>query len=300
MMATEFKNLPKPSVIEEIDAKTIVDEMVDWLKNWGKKNGHEFDLRDSDPALRLIEVFAYREMMLRQRVNSAALQCFLAFAQGSNLDHIATLFGVERAKDQSDTELRIRARENPDKLSTAGSSLGYRRHALDVDGRIADVGVSSFEPGRVTVTVLPRYEMEDPNDRQEILQKVQERLKGDDIRPIGDRVEVRLAELHVIELEIILFISRGSDKKSVLEEASGRLRSFLVASYRVEGVLSVSGLFAALHVSGGVDRVKLTGLEEDQTPSATQAVHVSSFRIWAHGDERPKDPQHVAPQEKKR
>jgi anthranilate synthase component 1 len=51
---------------------------------------------ESEPLVKLLQVFAYREMMLIQRENQKAVSVMLAFAKGSDLDQIGARYNVKR------------------------------------------------------------------------------------------------------------------------------------------------------------------------------------------------------------
>ena len=90
----DISKLPAPQIIEELDYETILaamrSKLEELLPDWTAS-----DL-ESDPANKVLEVAAYREMLMRQRINEAARACMLSFAGGTDLDHLAANFGVER------------------------------------------------------------------------------------------------------------------------------------------------------------------------------------------------------------
>lgn len=90
----DLSKLPAPQLIEELDYEAILNEMRkklrELLPEW---TGYELE---SDPANKVLEVAAYREMLLRQRVNEAARGVLVAFAQGSDLDHLAAFYPDKR------------------------------------------------------------------------------------------------------------------------------------------------------------------------------------------------------------
>ncbi len=55
-------------------------------------------LVESDPAIKILEVAAWRELLLRQRMNEAVKSNLLKFARGEDLDNLAEFYGVEREK----------------------------------------------------------------------------------------------------------------------------------------------------------------------------------------------------------
>lgn len=48
-----------------------------------------------------MEVCAYRELLLRQRINQAAKSNLLAFATGTDLDNLGALYDVERKEGET-------------------------------------------------------------------------------------------------------------------------------------------------------------------------------------------------------
>ena len=53
-------------------------------------------LVDSEPITKLLQENAYREVILRQRINDAAVANMLAWAQGSDLDNLVANWNVSR------------------------------------------------------------------------------------------------------------------------------------------------------------------------------------------------------------
>ena len=104
--------LPYPGVVETLDTEVIVTAMRNDLVARFPAIAGVIDL-ESEPARKLIEVFAYREVLLRARINDAARQRMLAFAAGSNLDAIAAYYGVSRFDGEADTSLRRRRTQCP-------------------------------------------------------------------------------------------------------------------------------------------------------------------------------------------
>ena len=91
--AIDLSQLPAPSIIEQLDFETILDEILaDFL---ARDPSHTAPL-ESDPAYKILEVAAYRELLLRQRVNDGARGVMLAYAVGSDLDQIGANFSVRR------------------------------------------------------------------------------------------------------------------------------------------------------------------------------------------------------------
>jgi len=164
--AIDLSKLPPPQVVEELDYEAILAAMkADFIARWPNFSA---DL-ESEPLIKLLEVAAYRELLVRQRVNEAARKVMLAFARGSDLDHLGALYGVERllvdpgdpaasppvpAQYELDDALRFRIQLAPEAMSVAGPDLAYVYHARSASADIKDVSVESPTPGDVVVTVL--------------------------------------------------------------------------------------------------------------------------------------------------
>lgn len=169
----DLSQLPAPEVVEPLDYEAILAEMLAHLRTLDP----EFDaLVESDPAYKILQAAAYRELLIRQRVNDAARAVMLAHATGADLEHLAALFGVARLPGESDTALRRRAQLAPAAYSTAGPRAAYLFHALGAvaswetaDGSawlqtVKDAAVYSHVPGTVTVAVLAAPEATDAED----------------------------------------------------------------------------------------------------------------------------------------
>ncbi|GAB7141314.1 hypothetical protein RsTz2092_12860 [Deferribacterales bacterium RsTz2092] len=89
----DLSAIPAPKVIEELSFGDIFDEL---LIDFKKRNPSYDALLESDPAIIVLECYAYRETLLRHRINEAAKANLLAYAAGSDLDNLAAFYGIER------------------------------------------------------------------------------------------------------------------------------------------------------------------------------------------------------------
>jgi len=91
----DLSELPPPSIVEALDYEAILAA----TKNELQFIAPEIDvdnLLESDPISKLLQVVAYREMHLRQRINESAQGVMLATATGPNLDNLAALVNIKR------------------------------------------------------------------------------------------------------------------------------------------------------------------------------------------------------------
>ena len=117
-MMQDLTQLKNPNVIETLDYETICTRMKDELL---RLDPSFLALLESDPAMKILEIAAWRELLLRQRVNDAARANLLAFAAKSDLEHLAAFYDVQRKSEEDDEAFRKRIQAKIVGWSTAGS-----------------------------------------------------------------------------------------------------------------------------------------------------------------------------------
>lgn len=161
----DLSSLQKPQVIEELSYEAILAALkADFLE---RNEDYDAAFLESDPAMKLLETAAHRELLIRQRENDKARSIMLAFAAGNNLDHIAANYSVERRLlspgdpealppiepvYEDDASLRRRVQLAPEALSVAGPRGSYIFNALSAGEIPTDIQVETGVPGIVTIT----------------------------------------------------------------------------------------------------------------------------------------------------
>lgn len=159
--AVDLAQLPFPGAVESLDYEVILAEMIVDLT---QRDAMFSALVESDPAYKILEVSAYRELLLRQRANEAVKAVMLTYAEDSDLDQIAARYNVQRlvvtpaddsatpptpAVMEDDTSLRRRTQLAFEGFSTAGPRGAYVFHALGADGRVVDANADAPRFSRV-------------------------------------------------------------------------------------------------------------------------------------------------------
>lgn len=288
----DMSTLPAPAVIEELDFETILQAAVADLKSRDKAYNA---LLESDPAYKQLEVAAYRELLLRQRINSAALATMLAYATGSDLDVWGGNFGVTRllitpadtsasppveAVYEGDDDFRYRIQMSFEGLTTAGSRDSYIYHGLSADGDVKDIQPVSPTPGAVTVYVLSRTGTGLASD--DLLTKVNAELNADKIRPLTDNVTVQSAAIVNYAIAADLVIMPGPDAGIVQKAAIEAATTYADAQRKIGYDINLSGLYAALH-QPGVSKVNLTTPAANITIGDGQASHCTGITVTIAG-----------------
>lgn len=214
---------------------------------------------------------------------------------------------------ESDEPYRQRILLSLDGLSVAGPARAYIYHAMSTDGRVLDASVdsprfSSYElpaelaselpgnvivlqldydaglpnprPGDVAVTVLSREGNGEPTP--ELVETVDSRLSGEDVRPLTDNVHTRAAEIVDYEVVARLYTFAGPDPTVVVDQAIERLGEYIADNQRLGRTITISGLYAALHVAG-VQRVELITPTNDIECSLNQAAFCTRIDVTYGG-----------------
>jgi phage-related baseplate assembly protein len=291
-MTIDLSRLPAPNVVESLDFEAIFAAMLAELQT---RDPGFAALVESEPAYKILQVCAYRELLLRQRVNEAARAVMLAYATGPDLDQIGGNYGVPRLliaagnpdaipptpdTFEADGDFRYRIQLSMAAYSVAGPQDAYLFHALSADGRVRHVTAQSPSPGNVVVSVLARDG--DGTPSAEVLQAVEDRLTDKTVRPLTDAVTVRAATIVPFDVTATLFFYSGPDPAIVLAAAQAALDAYLAAVKKIGHDITRSGLFAALH-QPGVQRVHLTSPAADITIDALSAGHCVAITLTDGG-----------------
>ena len=269
----DLSKLPAPDVIETLDFETL---LTDYINDFVARNPNYATLLESDPAIILMQVVAYREMLLRARINEAAKANMLAFASGSDLDNLAAFFGVNRLENETDERLRERTQLALEGFSTAGPIGSYIFHALSASNEVKSVSATSPNPGEVLVTILSN--IGDGTASQDLIDAVSAKLNEDDIRPLTDQVTVQGAAIINYSVEAIIAVYPGPSSAVIETEANNALNNFISERHGVGKVASLSGIYDALHVDG-VKKVELISPVADVVANDTEAPYCNNISI---------------------
>lgn len=288
--AVDLSRLPAPDIVETLDFETILAaRTADFLSRYPEFTAFV----ESDPAIKLLEMSAFQELNLRQRINDAARACMLAYAGGSDLDNLAALFGVTRrvlvdadpANNvaqvlEADADLRRRTVLAPDSYSVAGPASAYIFYALSADGDVLDASATSPAPGEVIVSVLSR--VGDGTADAALIAAVDAALNADTVRPLTDLVTVQTASITTFDITAQLTLYPGPDAQLMLDTANAELDTLIANNRRIGRDVTRSAIIAALHV-GGVQNVNLIAPADDVVIDQTSAAAVGNRSITVSG-----------------
>ncbi|MBV0841357.1 baseplate assembly protein [Serratia liquefaciens] len=301
MATIDLSQLPAPGVIESLDFESIFSERKAWFISLFPVDKQESVRRtlqfESEPVVKLLQENAYREVLLRQRVNEAAQAVMLGYAAGSDLDQLGGNYNVARlvitpaddstlppvaAVMESDSDFRVRIQQAFEGLSVAGSVGAYQFHGRSADGRVADVSVTSPTPASVTVSVLSREG--DGTASPELIAIVEAALNAEDVRPVADRVTVQSAAIVSYEIDAVLYLFPGPEAEPVRQASEQKLKAYIGTQHRLGRDIRLSAIYAALHVEG-VQRVELKSPAADIVLDETQASNCFRYQLAVGGSD---------------
>ncbi|WP_313188921.1 baseplate assembly protein [Pantoea sp.] len=301
MATIDLSQLPAPDVVEVLDYETLLAERKATLISLYPADQQDAIARtltlESEPIVKLLQENAYREVILRQRINEAAKAVMVAYSVDDDLDQLGANNGVPRltitpadettipptaAVMESNDDYRARIAAAFEGLSVAGPSGAYEYHARSADGRVADASAISPSPAVVTITVLSREgNGAAPAD---LLAVVDSALNDEDVRPVADRVTVQSAEIIEYEIEAQLYLYPGPEAEPIRAASEAKLTAFISTQARLGRDIRKSALYAALHVEG-VQRVELIRPAADVVLDKTQAAYCTGYSIVVGGSD---------------
>lgn len=269
----DLSRLPSPNVIEPLDFEQILAERKAYLLSLYPEAEQPAVAAalalESEPLNKLLQENAYREVILRQRINDAARAVMLAYAVDADLDQLGANYNVQRllidagdpaavpprpAVYESNVDYRRRIQLSPEGYTTAGSEQSYIFHGLSADADVADISAISPTPGSVTVYVLSRTG--DGAASEALLATVARALNQEAVRPMTDSVLVQSASIINYTIVAELVMLPGPDSAVVRAAALAAAQAYASAQHALRRDVTLSGLYAALH-QPGVQRVEL-------------------------------------------
>ncbi|MCL1962463.1 MAG: baseplate J/gp47 family protein [Desulfovibrionaceae bacterium] len=264
-----LESLPAPLVVEPLDFEAILAEIkADLLRRYPDA-ADVLDL-ESEPLTKLMEAFAYRELLYRARVNDAARAHLLAFATGSDLDHLAALFGVLRQPAETDERLRARLQLRIAAMAGQGTREHYEFHAMTACADVRAAHATTPQPGAVRVVLW----LEDGADADAVQQTVLSALDADDVRVLGVPVTVGAARPKPIDVSARIWHA-PSALPTLLDVLRQRMADAFAARATLGMPVSRSWITTLLHADG-VAAVEFMG---NATPPASTPLADDEYPV---------------------
>ena len=298
----DLSGIPAPNVIEPLDYEQLLAERKAHLISMYPEDQRAeiaavLEL-ESEPLTKALQENAYRELILRQRINEGAQAVMLPYAKDEDLDNLVAFEGVKRllitpatpnavpptaAVYESDTDLLRRYQLALEAKSKGGTRDYYRYYALTASGQVLDADALSPQPGYVVVPVLSRTDGGLPS--QALLDQVQAAVTAEDVRILTDYVTVQPATLIDYSITATLYFEPGPYTEVALSTARTAAADYAQERHRLGLEVSLSGIYRALH-QPGVRRVDLASPVADlivQPAEASRCVSIELIDGGVHG-----------------
>ncbi|MFT4314291.1 MAG: baseplate J/gp47 family protein [Wolbachia pipientis] len=260
--------MEQPNIIEPLNFEEIFSRMKEELTS---RDESFTALVESDPAMKVLEVAAWRELLLRQRINEAVKSNLLKFARGEDLDNLAEFYGVERQKEEEDERFRKRIKARIVGSSTGGSKEHYRFQALSADSRVKDALVESPVPGSVQISILST---QTGIVSEELLEIVKKQVTRDDIRVLTDTVTVIGCNITEIDIHSRISTNYITSEEEIKKQF---IKKFELAK-RLGWSVTRSWIIANLFVDG-VENVELIEPREDVVVLGNECANLRNLKI---------------------
>ncbi|WP_265022314.1 baseplate assembly protein [Wolbachia endosymbiont (group B) of Ischnura elegans] len=256
------------NIIEKLRYEEIFSRMKEELV---KRDASFTGLVESDPAMKVLEVAAWRELLLRERINEAVKSNLLKFA---TVDNLAEFYGVEREKEEEDERFRKRVKAKIAGWSTGGSKEYYKYHALSADRRVKDALVESPIPGKVQISILSTQLSTTGIALEELLKIVKKQVTRDDIRVLADTITVIGCNITEIDIHSRMSISPVISEEEIKKQF---IKKFELAK-RLGWSVTRSWIIANLFVDG-VENVELIEPKEDVVVLGNECANLRNLKI---------------------
>jgi phage-related baseplate assembly protein len=296
-MATQLidmSKLPPPQVVEVPDFEAILADLKADLIAAYPDAADTLEL-ESEPLTKWLQRLAYQLVIHRSKTNDSAIAIMLAYAKGTDLDHIGLLFDtprltiveedldavppVEKVMEEDD-DYRERIHLAPRGYSVAGPEGAYVYFARSASGQVLDARATSPAPGQILISVLSRTG--DGTADADLLATVAAALSPKNVRPMTDEVIVDSATIvnYTIEAEIITL--PGPDAGAVIAKATTSVQTYAETQRRIGRKPTLSGIIGALQVAG-VHRVDLIHPTDNPPVAATESWRCNNFIVTPGG-----------------
>lgn len=298
LTAIDLSQLNPPDVVRQIDFETILKEgLEDFYQRMEETQPNFPRYLESDPAMKLAEAFAYREMLVRKDTNEQALSVLLAFAKDNDLDHKAAERNLQRriispatentpeVKESNDS-LRKRVQLAPEGQTTAGSEGSYIFHGLNADPRVKDIfPYAPLDENESPTGICNIYVLSTEGDgsaSEDLLNLVRAALNAKSVRPLTDRPIIYSASILNYSIHAELFIDEGPDENLIVASCYKAVEEYTKKSHSFNDGISLSGIYQSLH-QPGVRRVNLISPTGNIDTSLGQVAFCTDINITVAG-----------------
>jgi len=272
--------LPLPAVIQEPSFETILSQMQADAGARLPALAPILELETSVANI-LLEAAAYRETLLRARINDAARSDRLAYAIGTDLDHVGANSSpaVTRMAGEDDDRFRLRILLATE-ARNVGSAERYRLIALSTDLSVRDAIV--YRVGRdPTVHVALLSTADDGVADSSLIAEVTTALNDPSNRVVNGAFVVVSAVTSVVAVTATLTLLPNAPVSTTLAAAESALRAAWAAEGGLGRDITQDWLKARLMAANSVYSVALSSPAADVIVQPNEAASIGTVTLTA-------------------
>lgn len=283
-------SLPPPAIIEPLSFEVVFAELLaDAARRLNEASiVYDVNAQENNSVALLCEAFAYRELLIRARVNDAARANLLAFARGTDLDHLAYFYDVVRLPGELDDRLQRRVMLTIQGRSTGGTAPRYKAEALAASLRVADVEVYRSGTSPVVHVAIFAADNDGVADAA-LVDLVRAALNDPAVRMVNDTLVVRSAVFKVVDIVAEIWLLPETPDTLILPPAPGQpspLEAQLRAAWAAEAGLGfdlVGEWIAGRLMVAGVQKAKVVSPAADEIAAPEEAISIGSVTLINRG-----------------
>ncbi len=263
-----------PSLIEKLDYEAVLEALMNKAR---AIDGWTAEL-ESDPVLKLLEIVAYRELVLRAHINHVAISNLAQFAIGDDLDAIGEFYQYPRLPDESDARYRKRLFYAIRAMASNGTWESYMAKALGAHIDVIDVVAYRLAPGKVNVAVW---------GRDDAIAAVKDSLTGEAHEMLGIDVNVFAAKTHTLDVSAQIYVAANAPA-NIAELVAENVVALSKQEAAFGKPLPRSQIIAWLHanIAGAdvVEKAVLLAPTTDLTPAADELWQIGAVAVEVLSD----------------
>lgn len=285
MTTIDLSTYPAPEAIETLAYEVILAEIMADTQSRFDAAGIDYDVGglETDPVKVVDEAVAYRDLILRSRVNDGVRSNLLAFATGADLDHMAAFYDAVRISGEDDERFRLRTQLVIQGRSTGGTAPRYRAVALGADLRVADAAVYRVGTSPLIEIAVTSTDNDGAADAG-LLALVNAAVQDVAVRMVTDTIRVVAAVKTVVNVSANVWLLPEASA-SLLTALGPAVKADLAAEGGLGFDLTKEWLSARL-MRAGVYRVEILTPEATIVVPPSEAIALGTFTLTLAGRDR--------------
>lgn len=280
-----LRDLPPPQIIESLDYEVILAERRAFVESAFAAAGFDYTVGalETDPVMIVVQGEAYRETLVRARINDGGRANLVRYSTGADLDHLAGWYDVTRLVDETDERLRERLALAIAGRSPGGTEERYKAIAMGVSLQVDEVAIYQVDGGpQIELAVLAIDNGGTPD--QALLDAVEAKVTAKDVLLVNDTIIVVSAIKTTVDVTAQIWLLPGASD-AIITESEARLRAAWAVSGQIGFDLNPSWISAVLFVDG-VSRVVLTAPAAPVIAKPNEAIALETVTIQMMGRSR--------------